>query len=143
MSWERESLWSKSRLYFEKAFAEDREQDTFGLWCAMGLELLTRASLSKFSPTLLAEPDRDHKYLLHALDLGSAKIAKRSIATNQVLTLCKTLIPEFTEEHQKLASALTGRRNEELQSGARNQWGQTRLITQLLIMFEYQSRLTH
>ena len=118
MSWERESLWSKSRMYFEKAFAEDREQDTFGLWCAMGLELLARSSLAKFSPTLLAEPDRDHKYLLHALGLGSAKIARRSIATNQVLILCKTLIPEFTDEYLTLASALTGRRNEELHSGA-------------------------
>ena len=118
MSWDRESLWAKSRLYFERAFETDREDETFGLWCAMGLELLARSAIAKFSPTLLAEPDKDHKYLLIALDLGSAKVSRRSIATNQVLSLCKTLIPDFTEDEVKLASALTGRRNEELHSGS-------------------------
>ncbi|HAU3628993.1 TPA: hypothetical protein F7136_16570 [Legionella pneumophila] len=117
MGWDRESLWTKSRLYFERALNTDREDDSFGLWCSMGLELLARSAIAKFSPTLLAEPDKDHKYLLIALDLGSAKISRKSIPTNQVLSLCKTLIPSFTEEELKLASALTGRRNEELHSG--------------------------
>ena len=118
MSWDRDSLLAKSRLYFERSFATDREDDSFGLWCAMGLELLARSSVAKFSPTLLAEPDRDHKYLLIALDLGSAKVSRKSIATNQVLSLCKTLITDFTDEQFKVASALTGRRNEELHSGS-------------------------
>lgn len=118
MSWDRDSLWAKSRIYFERAFDTDREGDAFGLWCAMGLELLSRASIAKFSPTLLAEPDRDHKFLLISLGLGSAKISRRSIATNQVLSLCKTLITDFTDEQFKLASALTSRRNEELHSGS-------------------------
>lgn len=118
MSWNRESLWAKSRLYFERAFETDREDDTFGLWCAMGLELLARSAVAKFSPTLLAEPDKEHKYLLIALDLGSAKVSRRSISTHQVLNLCKVLIPDFTEAEVKLASALTGRRNEELHSGS-------------------------
>jgi len=117
MSWDRDPLWAKSRLYFERAFEIDREDDSFGLWCAMGLELLARASVAKFSPTLLAEPDRDHKYLLISLGLGSAKTSRKSIATNQVLSLCKTLITDFTDEQFKVASALTGRRNEELHSG--------------------------
>lgn len=118
MSWDRESLWTKSRLYFERAFTIDKEDETFGLWCAMGLELLSRSALAKFSPTLLAEPDKDHKYLLISLGLGSAKVSRKSIPTNQVLNLCKTLIPDFTEDELKLASALTSRRNEELHSGA-------------------------
>ncbi len=118
MSWDRESLWAKSRLYFERAFETDREEDAFGLWCAMGLELLARSALAKFSPTLLAEPDPEHRYLLIALDLGSAKVSRRSIATNQVLNLCKTLIPDFTDNEVRIASALTGRRNEELHSGS-------------------------
>ena len=117
MSWDRDSLWAKSRLYFERAFDTDRENDAFGLWCAMSLELLARSAIAKFSPTLLAEPDRDHKYLLIALGLGSAQVARKSIATNQVLSLCKTLIPGFTDDDHKLAAALTGRRNEELHSG--------------------------
>ena len=117
MSWDRDSLWAKSRIFFGRAFETDREDGSFGLWCAMGLELLARSSIAKFSPTLLAEPDRDHKHLLIALGIGSAKVSRRSIATNQVLNLCKTLITDFTEEQLKLSSALTGRRNEELHSG--------------------------
>jgi len=117
MSWDRDSLWAKSRVYFERAFDTDREDDIFGLWCAMGLELLARAAVANVSPTLLAMPDKEQKFLLIALGHGSAKIPRRSIATNQVLALCKTLIRDFTEEQFKLASALTGRRNEELHSG--------------------------
>lgn len=117
MSWEREPLWTKAKIYFEKAFTEDREQPYFGLWCAMGLELLARSAISKVSPTLLAEPDRDQQNLLHALNLGSAKTQKKSISTNQVLSLCQTLITDFTEINLKVASAIINRRNEEVHTG--------------------------
>ncbi len=117
MSWEREPLWVKSRLFFEKAFKEDKEEQYFGLWCAMGLELLCRAAISNISPTLLAEPDREQQNLLHALNMGSAKTQKKSIATNQVLFLCKTLITDFVDTNYKIASAIINRRNEEVHSG--------------------------
>ncbi|MEZ5029766.1 MAG: hypothetical protein R2787_00015 [Saprospiraceae bacterium] len=117
MSWEREPLWTKAKMYFEKAFTEDREEPYFGLWCAMGLELLARSAVSKVSPTLLADPDREQQNLLHALNLGSAKSQKKSIATNQVLYLCQTLITDFTELNLKVASAIINRRNEEVHTG--------------------------
>jgi len=118
MSWEREPLFTKAKLYFEKAYDEDKEEPYFGLWCAMGLELLARSAIAKISPTLLAEPDRDHQNLLHALGLGSAKSAKKSIATINVLSLCQSLITDFTEADFKIASAIINRRNEEVHSGA-------------------------
>lgn len=117
MSWEKDTLLSKSKVFFDKAFQEDKENIFFGLMCAMGLETISRAALAKISPTLLAEPDKDHINLLHALNLGSAKSPKKSISTAQVLVLCKTLIPEFTEEHLKSASAIVNRRNEEVHTG--------------------------
>lgn len=117
MSWEKESLFAKSKLFLEKAFEEDRESEFFGLYCAMSLELLSRSALANVSPTLLAEPQRDHQNLLHALNLGSDIKPKRSISTSQVLGLCKNLIPKFTEEELTISSAITGRRNEELHSG--------------------------
>ncbi len=117
MGWDKNSLLSKSKIFFEKAFQEDKEQIFFGLNCAMGLEVLSRAAIAKISPALLAEPDKDHQHLLHALNLGSAKIQKKSISTAQVLVLCKTLIPEFTEENHKTAVALINRRNEEVHTG--------------------------
>jgi hypothetical protein len=118
MSWEREPLFTKAKLFFEKAFDEDKEEPHFGLWCAMGLELLARSAVSKVSPTLLAEPDREHQNLLHALNLGSLKSQRKSIVTIQVLSLCQTLIVEFTDSEFKVASAIINRRNEELHSGS-------------------------
>lgn len=118
MSWDREPLFTKAKLYFEKAYDEDKEEPHFGLWCAMGLELLARSAISSVSPTLLAEPDREHQNLLHALGLGSVKSPRKSIATINVLSLCQTLITDFTEANFKIASAIINRRNEELHSGA-------------------------
>lgn len=118
MSWEREPLFTKAKLYFEKAYDEDKDESYFGLWCALGLELLARSAVSHVSPTLLAEPDRKHQNLLHALGLGLAKPPRKSIATINVLSLCQTLINDFTEKNFKIASAIINRRNEEVHSGA-------------------------
>ncbi|ROI14917.1 hypothetical protein [Epilithonimonas hominis] len=118
MSWEREPLFKKSKLFFEKAFDEDKESPFFGLWCAMGLELLTRSSLAYISPTLLADPDASHQNLLHALNLGVSKSKRKSLITIQVLSLCQTLITDFTEYHFKVSSAIINQRNEELHTGS-------------------------
>lgn len=118
MSWEKDPLWAKARLYFQRAFSESREEPTFGLWCSLGLELLARAALSSISPTLLAEPDREHKYLLHALGRGSERNPKKSLAASQVMSLCLDLFPEFTKDDLKVSLALVNRRNEELHSGS-------------------------
>jgi hypothetical protein len=66
----------------------------------------------------LAEPDRDHKFLLHALNRGSEKIPRRSIGTIRVFSLCQTLFDQFKEDDFKAASALVNRRNDELHTGA-------------------------
>lgn len=118
MSWEREPLFSKAKLFFEKAYEEDKEETFFGLYCALGLELLARSAVASVSPTLLAEPDKDHQNLLHALNLGSAKTQRKSISVVQVLSLCQHLITEFTETNFKIAKAIVNRRNEEVHSGA-------------------------
>lgn len=117
MSWDKDSLWAKSKIYFERAFQQDRADDVFGLWCAMGLELLSRSTVASFNAVLLAEPDKDQKNILAALGLGSMTGQRKSIATTQVLNLCKELIPAFTESELKIALALAGRRNEEVHSG--------------------------
>jgi hypothetical protein len=117
MSWEREPLLQKARLFFERAFAESRDEPTFGLWCSLGLELLARAALASISPTLLAESDKDHRFLLHALGRGAERTQRKSISTAQVFTLCATLFPCFTDEDLKAAMALANRRNDELHSG--------------------------
>ena len=117
MSWERDPLWAKSRLYFERALNESRDDPHFGLLCSLAIELLARAALASVSPSLLAEPDRDHRFLLHALDRGSEKVPRRSIGTVQVFNLCYNLFEEFSEEDLKAAIASINRRNDELHTG--------------------------
>jgi len=118
MSWERDPLWAKARLYFERAFEEPRDDPRFGLWCSLGLELLGRAALASVSPTLLAEPDRDHRFLLQALNRGSERIPRKSISTAQVFILCNTLFDTFSESDFKATMSLVNRRNDELHSGS-------------------------
>jgi hypothetical protein len=117
MSWEREPLWTKAKLYFEYAFNETHDDPKFGLWCSLGLEILARAAIASKNPALLAEPASDHRYLLHALGL-SVERSPKSININIVFTLCKMLFSEFSDEHFKIAMSLANRRNEELHSGA-------------------------
>ncbi len=118
MSWETNPLWAKSKLFFEYAFDSPRDDPRFGLWSAMGLELLARSAIARISPTLLAESDRDHKHLLHALNLGSEAVSRKSIGASQVLQLCQLLVPGFTTDDCKAANALVNIRNDELHTGA-------------------------
>lgn len=116
MSWKKDDLLVKAKLFFEKAFKEDQEEIFFGLYCAMGLELLGRATISNINPVLLAEPEKDQSNILYALDLSS-NAQKKSINTSQVFNLCKILINEFTDENYKSVMAIINRRNEEVHTG--------------------------
>lgn len=117
MSWERDPLFAKSRLFFERAFSREREDAEFGLWCALGLELLARAAVSSVSPMLLAEPDDDHRHLLHALGRSNERGSGKSIGSAKVFVLCKTLFKEFREEDRTACTALLNCRNDELHTG--------------------------
>jgi len=116
MIWERDPLWAKCKLFFERAFAEPPDGPLYGLWCSLGLELLARAAISSVSPTLLAEPDQDHKYLLYALNRSPEKTPPRSIGAIQVFSLCVTLFDSFSKDDFNAAKALVNRRNAELHS---------------------------
>jgi hypothetical protein len=117
MSWERDPLWTKSRLFFERAFQESPDDPLFGLWCSLALELLGRAALASISPALLAESDREHKFLLHAFNRGAEGTTPRSIGAVQVFTLCQTLFEKFSKDDLTAAMAIVNRRNGELHTG--------------------------
>lgn len=118
MIWEREPLWTKARLFMEYARDEEPSSPKFGLWCSLGLELLARSAVASISPTLLAEPDNEHKHLLFSLGRSSTTKPNRSISARLVFALCAQLFEEFTVEDLTLARALLNRRNEELHTGA-------------------------
>jgi hypothetical protein len=116
MIWERDPLWAKAKLFFERAFEQPADDPQYGLWCSLGLELLARATVASVSPTLLAEPEQNHQYLLHALGVGPKMSSPVSIGASKVFALCQNLFPGFTKEDFVSSMALINRRNAELHS---------------------------
>lgn len=116
MNWTKDALISKAKVYFGKAYEEDRDSLFFGMYCALGLELLARAALAKISPTLLADPG-SQKNLLYSLGLNDAGGKPVSIKTNQVIKTCGELIADFNTDLQNVATLMTELRNEELHTG--------------------------
>jgi DNA-directed RNA polymerase subunit M/transcription elongation factor TFIIS len=118
MSWERDPLWAKARLFFQNAFNTRRDDPQFGLLCSFGLELLARAAVASVSPALLAHPDNEHKNLLHVVHKESQLPFPQSISATLVFRLCKRMFADFSEDDHTIALALLNRRNAELHSGA-------------------------
>ena len=117
MAWDSESLWAKARLFIDRAFDQQGDDEQFGLWAALSLELLVRSSLSSVSPALLADPDPDHTNLLHAIGRVTTR-TPRSIAVTKALQIAKKLFEGISETDVTLGAALVNKRNEELHSGA-------------------------
>ena len=115
MNWSKDALLSKAKIFFEKSLPEDRDSSFYGMYCALGLELLARASLSNLSPALLA--DSSPESLLYALNLKDVGGKQKSINTNKVISLCGELIPDFNKDIQQVMTLMTERRNEELHTG--------------------------
>ena len=116
MNWSKDALLSKAKIYFTKASSEDRDSMFFGMYCALGLELLARAALAKISPALLADPSSTEN-LLYALSLKDVGGKQKSIMTNKVILLCGELILDFNKDLQQVAILMTERRNEDLHTG--------------------------
>lgn len=118
MTWTKDSLIAKAKIFFEKAFSEDRENIFFGLLCALGLELLERASIAKISPTLLADQDEYQRNILYALEHKSGNPEPKSITTTRVINLCEKLVNGYDIECKKISLSMANRRNSEAHSGA-------------------------
>lgn len=117
MNWTKDALFSKAKLFIEKAASEDKDSSYYGIFSALALELLARAALANVHPTLLADADASQKNVLYALGHLDSSSNPKSIMTKHVITICGNLIPDFNADLQKLALSMTERRNEELHSG--------------------------
>ena len=116
MNWSKDALLAKAKVFFGKACGEDMDSTYFGMYNALGLELLSRAALAKFSPALLADPSSTEN-LLYALGLKDVGGKQKSIMMNRVIALCAELIPDFNKDLQQVVTLMTERRNEELHTG--------------------------
>lgn len=117
-AWSSEALFSKALLYVEEMERYTADDWQFGLWASLSLELIARASLSHISPTLLASR-KDWRNVHHALgrpptSLGFTPV---SVATNEVMSILKEIVPGFTNELFESCIKHSVRRNAELHTG--------------------------
>lgn len=118
MNWSKDALFQKAKLFFGKAFEEEKDSPFYGIFCALGLELLARAAVSTISPALLADPGNAQANILYALGKKDASFKPKSLIISQVFSICKEVISNFTDDCYKISMALVERRNEELHTGA-------------------------
>ena len=118
--WSAEALLNKSQLYAEEMLSYPHDDWKFTLWSTLSLELLARAALSNFSPTLLADSKGSWNNLLYSL--GNQPKAKnftpRAIDISEVFGRLQEVIRDFTPELQAFCRGHLSKRNEELHSGA-------------------------
>lgn len=116
--WDSDALHTKAQRYIEEMLALQRDDWRFSLWSTLALELLSRAALSRVSPTLLADP-KDWNNLYHALGHTptAKKFAPKSIAISEVLSRLRDILPDFDTELEGFCLLHIGRRNSELHSG--------------------------
>ena len=84
--WSEETLFCKARLYAEQMEKFSKNDWQFGLWSALGLELLARAALAHISPVLLADP-QNWRNLTHVLGKSptSQKFSPKTLSTGELL----------------------------------------------------------
>ena len=113
--WSEEALFSKAQLYAEQMERHTSQDWQFGLWSALLLELLGRASLAHISPTLLAG-SQNWRNLAHALGRQTIgdPFQPSSISAREVFKRLHALDPSFSREMRDFCSQHTGRRNSEL-----------------------------
>ena len=116
--WSSESLFAKARLFLDEMENYSAEEWQFGMWSAMALELLARASLSTFSPQLLAD-GVNWRNVGFALGMSptAKKFSPSSISTKEVLARLVELSPAFTEEVSGYCSKHMDHRNAEVHTG--------------------------
>ena len=117
--WAAELLLNKAQSYAEEMLSFPHDDWRFALWSTLSLELLARAALSNFSPTLVAD-SRNRDNLFYALDIQptTTNFIPRAIDITEVFHRLQDLIPDFTSELGPFCRRHMSKRNEELHSGA-------------------------
>lgn len=114
--WDYDSLYNKAKSFVRKGLDHEAPtSDEIPLWCILSLELLARATLSRTSPVLLADP-KDEKNILFAVGFIGKK-APTSLPSNIVFSRCMTLCEQFSKEEYERCIEWMNLRNEELHTG--------------------------
>lgn len=111
-----EAFINKARLYVSQMDEQPADSWQRGLWAALSLELLARATLAHISPILLV---RAHKWenLLFALGKRDIAVAPMAITTGEVIQRLNALVPKLRGDSLKAIQQIIDLRNSELHSG--------------------------
>jgi hypothetical protein len=112
-----EALFSKSKVYIERAINAERDGNLtdFQLWASLSLELLGKAALASVHPVLVADPDNPDSLFAACGKPFSPK--RRSIAAKTVFERLGHICKHFLKEEQDFCMEMANRRNAELHSG--------------------------
>jgi hypothetical protein len=116
MDWESTTLFSKAKLFAQRAHDEPVDSSLFGFWMSLALELLARSALSHIHPVLLADP-REQDNIHYAFGIVP-KTNPKSIPAKALFARCSVFIPGFTDKMSGHCLIVSDRRNSELHSGA-------------------------
>lgn len=116
MSWNSDDLFSKARLYIDRAYRSIDEPSSFALWIILALELLARSAISNVHPILLANPNQV-KNLYYAIGREELCDYPKSVPAKTIYERCETLFDDFTPLEKKYCNALRELRNTEIHSG--------------------------
>ena len=114
MIWDSNNLFEKAAVYFQRAYAGDREDDQFPLGVTMGFEFLARSALAKIHPALLADPQQGEN-LLYAFGYPS-KNPPKSVPLKTVLHRLTVVVEDFTDDDFKFTTSILEMRNAEVHS---------------------------
>jgi hypothetical protein len=114
MMWDSEQLWLKAKAYAQRAHNVEHSNPDFPLWCALSMELLARAALTRIHPVLNADPREDIN-LLYACGFEVAG-QPRSLPIHSVLRRLEKTVPLFGKSQREVCDFLSLLRNQELHS---------------------------
>jgi hypothetical protein len=109
MDWSSDSLYSKAKLYAQRANDELVDSALFGLWMSLSLELLARAALAQIHPALLADP-KEPDNIQYAFGIIPKNVPK-SIQAKAVFARCPVFIVDFTDKMSGHCLIMADRRN--------------------------------
>ncbi len=111
-------MWGKACVYIQRGLSQPEDFSIFGIWLAIGIELLARSAVASISPVLLADAVKTRDNILYALQIKNDPTRARSISTRQVSDLCLELFSgHFNRDDKDFIDAFIEKRNEELHSG--------------------------
>lgn len=93
--WDSEALWTKARLFINRAMEESRDFDEQAMWATLALEILGKAALARVNPVLIANPTEDGVNALAAAGLVEGATRFKSIQAKTVYSRCQRSFKPF------------------------------------------------